>query len=76
MPEEYVTTGGNSSSNGFLVQDENGDAQFQEIDIYNISDGEAYISPDAIEEGTVLVMRNQRRRIQLEKQRHCRAFII
>lgn len=56
VPEEYVTTGGNSSSNGFLVQDENGDAQFQEIDIYNISDGEAYISPDAIEEGTVLVM--------------------
>ena len=56
VPEEYVTTGGNSSSNGFLVQDENGDAQFQESDIYNISDGEAYISPDAIEEGTVLVM--------------------
>ena len=56
VPEEYVTTGGNSSSNGFLVQDENGDAQFQEIDIYNIADGEAYISPDAIEEGTVLVM--------------------
>lgn len=56
VPSDYVTTGGNSSGQGFLVRDENGDTQFCQTDIYNISDdGEAYISTDEIEEGTVLV---------------------
>lgn len=56
IPEEYITTGGNSSSDGVMVQDENGDAVFQQMDIYDSSDeGEVYISRDDITEGTVLI---------------------
>lgn len=56
IPEEYITTGGNSSSDGVMVQDENGDAVFQQVDIYDSSDeGEVYISRDDITEGTVLI---------------------
>ena len=56
IPEEYITTGGNSSSDGVMVQDENGDAVFQQVDIYDSSDeGEVYISRDDITEGTMLI---------------------
>lgn len=56
IPEEYITTGGNSSSDGVMVQDENGDAVFQQVDIYDSSDeGEVCISRDDITEGTVLI---------------------
>ena len=56
IPEEYITTGGNSSSDGIMVQDETGDAVFQQVDIYDSSDeGEVYISRDDITEGTVLI---------------------
>lgn len=56
IPEEYITTGGNSLSDGVMVQDENGDAVFQQVDIYDSSDeGEVYISRDDITEGTVLI---------------------
>ena len=56
IPEEYITTGGNSSSDGVMVQDENGDAVFQQVDIYDSSDeGEVYISRDDITDGTVLI---------------------
>lgn len=56
IPEEYITTGGNSSSDGVMVQDENGNAVFQQVDIYDSSDeGEVYISRDDITEGTALI---------------------
>lgn len=56
VPEEYITTGGNSSSSGVMVQDKDGNASFQAADIYNTSDdGEVYLSRDDIERGTVLV---------------------
>ena len=40
IPREYLTTGGNSSASGVLKMDENGNAVFQEVDIYNISEEE------------------------------------
>lgn len=55
IPEDYITTGGNSSSNGVMIQDKDGNASFQAVDIYDTSDGEVYISRNAIERGTVLV---------------------
>ena len=56
VPEEYITTGGNSSSSGVMVQDKDGNASFQAVDIYNTSDdGEVYLSRDDIERGTVLI---------------------
>ena len=56
VPEEYITTGGNSSSSGVMVQDKDGNASFHAVDIYNTSDdGEVYLSRDGIERGAVLV---------------------
>ena len=56
IPEEYITTGGNSSSKGVMIQDKNGNATFQAVDIYDTSDdGEVYISRDTVKQGTVLV---------------------
>ena len=56
IPEDYITTGGNSSSDGVMVQAENGEAGFHQIDIYDSSDkGEVYVSRDDISEGTVLI---------------------
>lgn len=56
IPQEYITTGGNSSSQGVLVSEDGGSAVFQAVDIFNTSDeGEAYISRDALEAGTVLI---------------------
>ena len=56
IPQEYVTTGGNSSSQGVLVSEDGESAVFQAVDIFNISDdGEAYISRDALESGTLLL---------------------
>lgn len=56
IPEDYITTGGNSSSDGVMVQEENGGAVFQPVDIYDSSDeGEVYISRDGVSEGSVLI---------------------
>lgn len=56
IPQEYVTAGGNSSSEGVMVQKESGDAEFKQIDVYDSTEeGEVYISRDDIQEGTILV---------------------
>ena len=56
IPKDYLTTGGNSSSSGVMVQDKDGNASFHAVDIYNTSDdGEVYLSRDGIERGAVLV---------------------
>lgn len=56
VPEEYLTTGGNSSSDGVMIQDRNGNASFQAVDVfYTSEDGEVYLNKDQIEEGSVLV---------------------
>lgn len=57
IPEDYITTGGNSSSEGVMIQQRNGSVEFTTIDIYDRSDdGEVYISWDELDEGDVLVM--------------------
>ena len=56
IPREYLTTGGNSSASGVLKRDENGNAVFQEVDIYNISDeGEVYLSGKDVSKGDILI---------------------
>ena len=56
IPQDYITTGGNSSSSGVMVSEGSGDAVFQSIGIYETSeDGEVYVSRDELEEGTVLI---------------------
>lgn len=57
IPEEYITTGGNSSSDGVMIQQANGNVEFKAVDIYDESDdGEVCISRDDLQEGDVLVM--------------------
>lgn len=57
IPEDYITTGGNSSSEGVMIRQKNGSVEFTPIDIYDRSeDKEVYISRDEIDEGDVLVM--------------------
>ena len=55
VPEEYITSGGNSSSDGVMVQGEDGSAEFCSVDIYDITDGEACVSRDSLAEGSVIV---------------------
>lgn len=55
IPQEYVTTGGNSSSEGVLISD-GSSAVFRAVDIFNTTEeGEVYVSRDDLEAGTVLV---------------------
>lgn len=56
IPEAYITTGGNSSSEGVMIQKKDGGAVFQQVDIYDSTDeGEVYISRDDLTDGTVLI---------------------
>lgn len=55
IPEEYLTTSGNSSSQGVMIKD-GSNASYQSVDVYFTSeDGEAYLNPSAFDENTVLV---------------------
>lgn len=55
IPKEYLTTGGNSSSQGVLVQNA-GAAVFQPTTVYkDTKDGKAYLSTTALKVGDVLV---------------------
>mgnify|MGYP001852506509 FL=1 len=57
IPEDYITTGGNSSSEGVMIRQKNGSVEFTAIDIYDRSeDKEVYISRDELREGDILVM--------------------
>ena len=57
IPEEYITSGGNSSASGVMVRKKDGSAQFCTVDIYDVTDeGEVCISRDSIDEGTVILM--------------------
>ena len=57
IPREYLTTGVNCSASGVLKMDENGNAVFQEVDIYNISEeeDEVYLSKEDVSAGDVLI---------------------
>ena len=56
IPEDYITTGGNSSSDGVMVRDSDESGVFQEISVFDITeDGEAYVSREDLSEGDVLI---------------------
>lgn len=57
IPEDYITSGGNSSSEGVMVQQEDGSAVFQPVNIYdNSGEGEVYVSREDLSEGDILIM--------------------
>lgn len=56
IPQDYITNGGNSSSDGVMVLDSKGNVSFRSVDIYDTSDnGDIYLSRDQIKSGTVIV---------------------
>ena len=56
IPQEYITTGGNSSSQGVLVRENSGSAVFRAVDIFDTTEeGEVYISRNSLDPGTVLI---------------------
>ena len=59
VPSQYLTTGGNSSSYGFLIQSEDTDGstsvQFVVPDIVKTTDEYVYVSSDFLDEGDVIV---------------------
>jgi hypothetical protein len=59
VPKEYLTSGGNSSSDGFICEkyDDNGQlvTSFEEADIYKTTDTLYYISCNDFDKGTILV---------------------
>lgn len=57
IPEDYITSGGNSSSKGVMVRKTNGETEFLSLTIYETTDdGEVYVSRDEIDDGTRIVM--------------------
>ena len=56
IPKDYLTTGGNSSSNGVMVRKDNGSAEFTAVDIYDVNDeGEVCVSKEDLKEGTSII---------------------
>ena len=57
IPGDYITTGGNSSASGVMVQDKKGRVEFTPVEIFDESDsGEVCVSRDELKEGDILVM--------------------
>lgn len=56
IPEEYITSGGNSSSDGVLIRQTDGSAVFQTVNIYDASgEGEVCVSREDISENDILI---------------------
>lgn len=55
IPEDYITTGGNSSSDGVMVRQEDGSAVFQAVNIYDSSEEEVCVSRQDLSEGDILI---------------------
>ena len=55
VPGDYLTTSGNSSSQGVMIQD--GDSpKYQTVDVYyTAGDGTVYLNPESFESGTTLI---------------------
>lgn len=56
IPQEYLTSGGSSSSDSVLVQQADGNAELHDVTIYDASEeGEVCINMDTLSEGDVLI---------------------
>ena len=56
IPNDYITTGGNSSSTGVMIQKKGNNASFEAVDIYkSTKEGVVYLSTSALKKGTVLI---------------------
>ena len=66
IPDEYMTKGGNSSNNGFLIQTGN-DVSFKEISDVIKKDGKCFVKKDFLNEGSVLVRPDSDDRYTVDK---------
>lgn len=70
VPSDYVTQGGDSSDDGFLIEtiNENGEslAIFTQTEIVEIKDGICYIDMNTIERGSVLIKPNSEEKYKIE----------
>lgn len=56
IPEEYITTGGNSSSNGVMLREKDGSAVFTAVDLFGSNEeGEVYASREELSQGDVII---------------------
>ena len=56
IPEDYITSGGNSSSDGVMVRQDDGSVAFQAVNVYDSSEkGEVCISREDVSEGDILI---------------------
>lgn len=66
IPKEYLTTGGNSNSNGFLCEHYNSDGtlstEFKEVDLYCTTDTLCYVNPSDFSQGDNIVKPNSNER--------------
>ncbi len=68
VPKEYITTGGNSSSTGIMVQTKGATTTFQAADIYkSTEDGMVYLSTSQLKQGTVIVKPESSETMQLSE---------
>lgn len=69
VPSDYLTTSGNSYSQGVLVQDENS-AIYQSVDIYyTTKDGYVYLNPKDFDKNTTLIKPESSETYTLSKKR-------
>lgn len=67
IPQDYITTGGNSSDSGVMIQDKDS-AVFQQIEIYYVSDdGTNYVNPESLKAGTTLIKPESSETMTVEK---------
>lgn len=56
VPKEYITSGGNGSTSGVMIQKRGGDTSFSEVTIYkSTEDGNIYLNPETLKSGTIIV---------------------
>lgn len=70
VPEEYLTSGGNSNDDGFLVEtiNENGEssAVFTAVDIIEKKDGMCYLDDSILNKGSVIIQPNSTNKYRVE----------
>lgn len=68
VPKEYITTGGNSSSSGVMVQKRGGNVSFVSVNVYKTTEeGDVYLSPAELDKGYVLVKPDSSETLALSK---------
>lgn len=73
VPQEYITTGGNSSGTGVMIQDGSGEPDFTPVDIYKTTkDGEVYLRAEDLDKGSILVRTDSSETFRLSETKPCK----